>query len=185
MTIMNRMGNQYEWTKHNRWMALLLPRLETTKGIRYGVAQPSGKGNVDCNGSLGDGRRSQERGLGEREGRNGGHCHPSLRFGGFNGHGPSRRDGQEDAEERIETDKTRERILMNETETCKRCYALILYEFRAEHEAWHHREEIEPKEIQRLVKDGLESSSLLKCGNGGTNEHGVFQQTEGGITCNP
>jgi len=51
---------------------------------------------------------------------------------------------------------------MNETETCKICFALILYEYRSEHESWHRKEEIEPIEIQRLVKDGLDASSLLK-----------------------
>src|SRR3972149_4475880 len=30
---------------------------------------------------------------------------------------------------------------MNETETCKTCYALILFEYRSEHESWHRKEE--------------------------------------------
>jgi len=51
---------------------------------------------------------------------------------------------------------------MNETETCKTCYALILFEYRSEHESWHRKEEIEPEEIRRLVTDGLRASSLLK-----------------------
>jgi len=51
---------------------------------------------------------------------------------------------------------------MNETETCKICFALILFEYRSEHESWHRKEEIEPEEIRRLVTDGLRASSLLK-----------------------
>ena len=51
---------------------------------------------------------------------------------------------------------------MNETETCKICFALILFEYRSEHEAWHRDEDIEPETIRRIVTDGLEASSLLK-----------------------
>jgi len=51
---------------------------------------------------------------------------------------------------------------MNETETCKICFALILFEYRSEHEAWHKKGNIEPEDIRRLVKDGFDASSLLK-----------------------
>jgi len=53
-------------------------------------------------------------------------------------------------------------IDMNETETCKRCYALVLYEYRTEHESWHKMETWESDAIKRIVRDGLEHSSLLK-----------------------
>ena len=51
---------------------------------------------------------------------------------------------------------------MNETETCKKCFALVLFEYRSEHESWHQKEDIEPEEIRRLVTSGLDASSLLK-----------------------